>query len=116
MIELPALKINGKRKGENATWCPARSLLLTYKKRYKHNMCVAPDPSSGDHMGRDSVHYTDVNTDLFTWTVLNEPLISSSQFSLTHFIGTIQKTTPLHSHAQRNANSWILKESPGLSW
>lgn len=79
-------------------------------------MCIAPDPASGEHMSTDFVHFIDVSTDLFTWTLINELLISSSQFSLTHFFGTIQKATPLHSHAQQNANSWILKESPYLSW
>lgn len=77
-------------------------------------MC-APDPSSGEHMSTDFVHHTDVSTDLVTWTLTNEPLISSSHLSLTHFVGTIQKATPLHSHAEQNANSWILKGSPYLS-
>lgn len=85
------LRIDGK--GENATCCPARSL-LTYKKRYKHIMCVAPDPISGEHMSTDFVHYMDVSTDLFTWSLINEPLISSSQFSLTHLL--VQYKSLLH--------------------
>lgn len=63
-------------------------------------------------MSTDFVHYIDVNTDLLAWTLKGESLNDSSQFSLIHFFGTIQKTIPLHSHAQLNANSWILKEYP----
>lgn len=48
-------------------------------------------------MSTDFVHYIDVDTDLLTWTLKGESLNDSSQFSLTHFFGTIQKTIPLHS-------------------